>query len=67
MKMSDLKWYTVNIPVLEGSALDRRIQALCQDGSKDEDQHIVQMAVVTGVADHMHRNLGIMEREREQS
>ena len=66
MKMSDLKWYTVNIPVLEGSALDRRIQALCQDDPA-QDEHIVQMAVVTGVANHMHRNLGIMEREREQS
>ena len=66
MKMSNIKWYTVKIPVLEDSSLDRRIQALCQDDPA-QDEHIVQMAVVTGVANHMHRNLGIMEREREQS
>ena len=62
----ELKWYTVNIPVLEGGALDRRIQALCQGEAEYRDQHIVQMAVVTDIGNHMHRNLGQMERELEQ-
>ena len=57
-----LKWYTVNIPIYEGSALDQRIQALCK-GDLNQEQHIVQMAVVTGVIDHMHRNLSLLERE----
>lgn len=63
---SGLKWYTVNIPVVKGGSLDRRIQAICKDEDEGADERVVQMAVVTGVVDHMHRNLGILERALEQ-
>lgn len=63
----NIKWYSVKIPVVEGGALDQRIQALCQDGGADRAENIVQMAAVTGIVEHMHRNLGLLERELQRT
>ena len=60
--MGDVKFYAVNIPIVKGGALDRRIQALCEDKTEEWADHVVQMAVVTGIVDHMHSNLGQFER-----
>ena len=56
-----LKWYDVKVPVYEGSALDQRIQSLCKD-NPDREQTIVQLSVVTGLNNHMHNNLELLER-----
>lgn len=61
--MAEYKWYTVRIPVEVGGALDKRINAYCRDAGLAGCQETVasQMAL-TGIVDHMHRNLEFSER-----
>ena len=61
--MAKYKWYTVRVPIEEGSELDKRIQAYCKDAELEGcEETVLGNAAVTGIVHHINNNLDFMER-----